>query len=215
MSSGSRVASRSVSDITGATSLPPHLVGRVNKENNKLDSSAASSKGKGLNLTPTPVSQLPPHLRRAVTSSSASQAASQGDMSSASSVISASEAESTRFPGSNTLGRPAVGAFGSSSASISTATTVRREREDRRVPFNAWDTQGNKHSGVKEPTVISSSVSTVSAGQRSDRYVDSSPNIHGEWPTVSVEEPENRGKGSKWPKASEVSFLVFLYVSYY
>ncbi|KAJ4007200.1 hypothetical protein NW752_007821 [Fusarium irregulare] len=74
--------------------------------------------------------------------------------------------------------------------SVSTATTMRKEKEEtatsKKILYNAWDSKGVQHRVTKDPTVASSSAS-VSAASTSG-------------------ETESLGRGnSKWPKASEAS----------
>lgn len=74
--------------------------------------------------------------------------------------------------------------------SVSTATTMRKEKEETAAPkkilYNAWDSKGVQHRVTKDPTVASSSAS-ISAASTSG-------------------ETESLGRGNgKWPKASEAS----------
>lgn len=99
--------------------------------------------------------------------------------------------------------------------SISTASTVRKDREEaaraRQVTYNAWDPSGKKHQAIKNPTVMSSS--GASALSSADKSEYSNPNLVGDWSDVSgalTAEPATRGGKSKWPKSSEVSYLIVL-----
>ncbi|RSL69997.1 hypothetical protein CEP54_001964 [Fusarium duplospermum] len=93
--------------------------------------------------------------------------------------------------------------------SISTASTVRKDREEatkaRQVQYNAWDPTGKKHQAIKNPTVMSSS--GASALSSADKSEYSNPNLIGDWSDVSGAldaEPATRGGSSKWPKSSEL-----------
>ncbi|KAL6915706.1 hypothetical protein ACHAPO_008132 [Fusarium lateritium] len=102
------------------------------------------------------------------------------------------------------------GVEGSTTGSISTATTLRKEQEEitasRRINFNAWDSQGAQHRASKNPTVTSSTASVASSSSKT--YQDS--NLIGNWDEVAdvpvAPMPQTRGGGSKWPKASELRF---------
>lgn len=84
----------------------------------------------------------------------------------------------------------------SSSASISTATTVRQEKEEakksRQVVFNAWDPTGKQVRAVKNPTVVSSPAASI----RETTSVNNSE---------SAPMPKSRTRGKNWPTAEEVS----------
>ncbi|KAM0425197.1 hypothetical protein ACHAPT_009514 [Fusarium lateritium] len=93
--------------------------------------------------------------------------------------------------------------------SISTASTVRKDREEtqrsRQVTYNAWDSTGKQHQAVKNPTATNSSA--TSSMSCSDKNEYDNPNLVGDWnmvPPVEEPEPETRGPKSKWPKASEI-----------
>ncbi|KAJ4124371.1 hypothetical protein NW754_000069 [Fusarium falciforme] len=93
--------------------------------------------------------------------------------------------------------------------SISTASTVRKDREEtakaRQVQYNAWDPTGKKHQAIKNLTVMSSS--GASALSSADKSEYSNPNLIGDWsdvPNALEAEPATRGGNSKWPKSSEL-----------
>lgn len=99
------------------------------------------------------------------------------------------------------------GMNGSTTGSISTATTLRKDQEEiaasRQIKYNAWDARGTQHRVVKNPTVVSSSTSVVSASGKTDQ--DS--NLVGNWDDIpAAPMPQTSGRG-KWPKASEVSSI--------
>ncbi|KAM0306723.1 hypothetical protein ACHAPM_001296 [Fusarium culmorum] len=98
------------------------------------------------------------------------------------------------------------GMNGSTTGSISTATTLRKDQEEiaasRQINYNAWDARGTQHRVVKNPTVVSSSTSVVSASGKTDQ--DS--NLVGNWDDIpAAPMPQTSGRG-KWPKASELRF---------
>ncbi|PCD28311.1 hypothetical protein FGRA07_03450 [Fusarium graminearum] len=98
------------------------------------------------------------------------------------------------------------GMNGSTTGSISTATTLRKDQEEiaasRQIKYNAWDARGTQHRVVKNPTVVSSSTSVVSASGKTDQ--DS--NLVGNWDDIpAAPMPQTSGRG-KWPKASELRF---------
>ncbi|KAH7165456.1 hypothetical protein EDB81DRAFT_253668 [Dactylonectria macrodidyma] len=92
----------------------------------------------------------------------------------------------------------------SSAGSISTATTVRKDREEReaarRIPFNAWGPNGQQYQGIKDPTVstLSSRASETSASTTNS----SKSKVMGDRGSAPNSSPQTRGKGN-WPKASE------------
>jgi hypothetical protein len=102
---------------------------------------------------------------------------------------------------------------GSTTGSLSTATTLRKEQEEiaasRKIDFNAWDSKGLRHRATKNPTVASSSASVTSTSGKTDQ----NSNLIGNWddvPTAPMPQPQSRGNG-KWPKASEVSSIEVWY----
>ncbi|KAF4971749.1 hypothetical protein FSARC_1548 [Fusarium sarcochroum] len=183
--STSRLTASETSSIVGehmsvtssriGSTLPPHLQGRLDKLMIDGDSVSASSK-EMLQPNSSPAArELPPHLRgqKLTTSPSMPENMQQGTV-------------------------------GSTAASVSTATTIRKDQEEavaaRQISFNAWDSKGQKHKGIKNPTVMSSSASAVSTAGDNDH--DS--NVIGDWENIpSAPEPHVRG-GSKWPKSSEL-----------
>ncbi|RGP76094.1 hypothetical protein FLONG3_5485 [Fusarium longipes] len=101
--------------------------------------------------------------------------------------------------------KPGQSSGESTTGSLSTATTLRKEREDNaasiKVEFNVWDSTGQHHRATKIPTVASSSASMASSSGMSSGLI-------GDWddaPPAPMPQPESRGKG-KWPKASELRF---------
>ncbi|EEU42643.1 uncharacterized protein NECHADRAFT_84098 [Fusarium vanettenii 77-13-4] len=95
--------------------------------------------------------------------------------------------------------------------SISTASTVRKDREEtakaRQVQYNAWDPAGKKHQAIKNPTVMSSSGASALSSADKSEYSNSNPNLIGDWsdvPNALEAEPATRGGNSKWPKSSEL-----------
>lgn len=111
--------------------------------------------------------------------------------------------------------KPLQESGGSITGSISTATTLRNEKEEitttRQITFNAWGNDGQKHRAIKNPTVMSSSTTTESATgeNQSDSNAigetETGSNIVGDWDDIPpAPEPQVR-KGGKWPKSSEVS----------
>lgn len=98
-----------------------------------------------------------------------------------------------------------TGPEGSTTGSLSTATTLRKEKEEiaasKRINYNAWDSKGLRYKATKDPTVASSSASVASGETEQDS------NVIGDWDDIPpAPVPQTRG-GSKWPKASEVSIL--------
>ncbi|GKU02228.1 stc1 protein [Fusarium langsethiae] len=86
------------------------------------------------------------------------------------------------------------GMDGSTTGSISTATTLRKDQEEitasRKINFNAWDSKGIQHRAIKNPTVASSSASVVSSSGKTDQ--DS--NLIGDWDDIPVAPmPQTRG----------------------
>ncbi|KAM0554786.1 hypothetical protein ACHAPJ_006858 [Fusarium lateritium] len=162
----------SVTSSRIGSALPPHLQGRLEQLTVDGDSTSASSKVMSQHSRPA-VRQLPPHLRgRNVASSGMPEHFQQRTVSGGSSV--------------------------------STATTVRKGQQEvvatRQISYNAWDSKGQKHKAIKNPTVMSSSVSAVSTAGDDDR--DS--NVIGDWENIPhAPEPQLRGD-SKWPKSSEL-----------
>lgn len=222
VTSDSNTEDMSVSGASVKSQLPPHLAYRVASQKATVGASLPSLKGKEVDRGPAPVGVLPPHLARFLSKGSASS--SQKENLPSTSSVAGSEVESSATGESHDQGVRLTGRHPNYAASISTATTVRQEREEKsksqQVSFNAWDSRGHQHSAIKSPTVMSSSTSTVSTGEpegekQSDRGVDSGPFVHGEWPTITMKEPESRSKGSKWPKASEVSWGYDALLEYY
>ncbi|KAF5023888.1 hypothetical protein F66182_4047 [Fusarium sp. NRRL 66182] len=139
--------------------VPPHLLGRLEKLELNADTASEGSRPKTVSTS----SALPPHLRGRMQQSP-----------------------------SGSMLQPHQGTARSMAGSISTATTLRKDQEmanaSRQITYNAWDSNGQKHQTVKNPTVASSSTSALSTTGDND-YND--PNTGGHW------------KDSKWPKASE------------
>ncbi|KAJ4310647.1 hypothetical protein N0V84_010858 [Fusarium piperis] len=137
------------------------------------------------------VTRLPPHLAGKISTK-------------ANSVVSSSVATTSNLKQHNELPPHLRGP-----GSISTASTVRKDREEaakaRQVPYNAWDSAGKKHQAIKNPTVMSSS--GASALSSADKSEYSNPNLVGDWsdvPNALTAEPVTRGGKSKWPKSSEL-----------
>ncbi|KAH7145707.1 hypothetical protein B0J13DRAFT_325377 [Dactylonectria estremocensis] len=85
--------------------------------------------------------------------------------------------------------------------SVSTATTVRKDREERdasrRIPFNAWGPNGKQYQGIKDPTV-----STLSSHASESSASIANPNKPKDGGSVPDSSPQPRRRGN-WPKASE------------
>ncbi|KAK5989291.1 hypothetical protein PT974_10804 [Cladobotryum mycophilum] len=173
MSSGASVTGSSVSVATSShKSLPPHLQAKMGalklNDAQSHESKAVSSAASSTTGRSVPIRNLPPHLRAKWASAAPSGTAS------------------TTSDG-NVDG----------SGSVSTATTLREEKENekyRRVAFNAWDSSGRKHHGIKAPTTATVSSSSVS-GESGDLGWEASGPIN---------QPVIRATGkAKWAKASE------------
>ncbi|KAF7554788.1 hypothetical protein G7Z17_g2682 [Cylindrodendrum hubeiense] len=141
-------------------------------------------------------STLPPHLARLLRPSATGPKSTSG----ASEVTQKSRTSSTLPPHLRNSAPQ-----NSSAGSISTATTVRKDKEEREksrlIPFNAWGPTGIQYQGIKEPT--DSSISSATSDKPgSNANIHDDPNVIGEWDSAPVEEPQPRGNG-RWPKASE------------
>lgn len=146
------------------------------------------------------VKVLPPHL------AGAPQGRPSGTRSiSGASEVTGSSRSAAQLP-PHLMGRDRSG------QSVSTATTVRKDKEQleksRQIPFNAWDRTGKQHQGVKDPTNSSYS-SAVSSKSSSKLRVHDDPNVIGEWDFTPVEIPETRGGKGGWAKASDVSLAIY------
>ncbi|KAL6695597.1 Stc1 domain-containing protein [Trichoderma pleuroticola] len=76
--------------------------------------------------------------------------------------------------------------YGGNPSSISTATTAREarfEKKARRVSFNAWDPNGNQFRGFKSNT-DSSAVGTSEADGEEDTCPNPSSQARGKWPKI-------------------------------
>ncbi|KAF4441937.1 hypothetical protein FACUT_2344 [Fusarium acutatum] len=118
---------------------------------------------------------LPPHLYKLLPESLASMSIDEGSVSSNPKVVlpQVSQKESDFPPhlrGLKIAQRPATS---STTGSVSTATTLRKDKEEeaavRKITFNAWDQMGQRHTASKNPTVMSSSASEVSTTGESDQ----------------------------------------------
>lgn len=192
-SGGAPLTSRSTKSSCSQFALPPHLI-NLSKPSSTIEdnssiyaqSSAASTKN----------SKLPPHLR----------------------------------PG------PSRGSAAGTSSTATTVRKDRQEaKKAQTTEFNAWDSRGARHKSIKEHTLTSSSSSERSIN--STRSTVDSKSVHSQFtrgqrvtPGYSFErstsnaestndsapfrnwevtkEPEVQfRRGSKWPKASEVSLI--------
>lgn len=201
---------------TNTIAPPPHLAPRIQGVDSRNVTFAAALKNQSSSPGSVSSTALPPHLRSAAASAQVKKQATTSDASDnlsqmsgySGSSFAASQATRDRSLqwGQGRSGSSYQSGLGSS-ASISTATTVRegkaQEAKLRQIPYNAWDPKGKKHAIIKEPTVASSGASSASTN---DRHVDSDPMNQSKWLTTPVPEPECRGNG-KWPKASEVSVI--------
>ncbi|KAM6480680.1 Stc1 domain-containing protein [Trichoderma sp. SZMC 28011] len=76
--------------------------------------------------------------------------------------------------------------FGENPSSISTATTAREarfEKKARRVSFNAWDPNGIQHRGFRS-TTESSAIGTSEADEEEDSLPNPPSQARGKWPKV-------------------------------
>ncbi|KAG8673574.1 hypothetical protein FPOAC2_07021 [Fusarium poae] len=176
---------------TTSSRLPPHLRGRV------ADTSSVTS-----NKNADPLPELHTLLNKSLT---------MGNGSVAKSTTSTTTVGMTLPPHLQGKKKRAecseVG--GSTTGSISTATTLRKDQEEiiasRKINYNAWDSQGAHHRASKNPTEASSTASVTSSSSKTDQ----DPNLIGDWDNVPdlpvAQMPQTRGN-SKWPKASELRF---------
>jgi hypothetical protein len=76
--------------------------------------------------------------------------------------------------------------FGENPSSISTATTAREarfEKKARRVSFNAWDPNGIQHRGFRS-TTESSAIGTSEAEEEEDSVPNPPSQTRGKWPKI-------------------------------
>lgn len=119
---------------------------------------ASSTDGRSASNKSSFVQHLPPHLRSLV---------QQGLSMDAPSDAASSE-------------------FGENPSSISTATTAREarfEKKARRVSFNAWDPNGIQHRGFRS-TTESSAIGTSEADEEEDSLPNPPSQARGKWPKV-------------------------------
>lgn len=147
--------STATSSIAGGVRLndfddPSEQAGSEVSEMPPSDHNSTAASGTGKQST----RGLPTHLRRGTSTVASS---SIYDRSVQAELLSRAEAPSMNPP------RPSTGP-----GSVSTATTVRQERqlvkENRQVPFNRWNNQGVQHQGCKTRTTTSSVTSGPSEG---------------------------------------------------
>ncbi|KAL7955277.1 Stc1 domain-containing protein [Trichoderma compactum] len=155
---GSAPSEYSASEASSSRALPPHLRGSIGQERSSL---ASSTNGRNTSDKSSFVQHLPPHLRPLVQNGLSLDASSDYAASSE---------------------------FGENPSSVSTATTAREarfERKARRVSFNAWDPNGIQHRGFKSE---SSAMGSSAMGSSEADEEDSSPNppsqTRGKWPKI-------------------------------
>ncbi|KAJ9418246.1 hypothetical protein FOXG_21264 [Fusarium oxysporum f. sp. lycopersici 4287] len=118
---------------------------------------------------------LPPHLQRLLPERLASLSIDEDSVSSSSKVVlpQVSQMASDFPPHLRGLKIAQRAATSSTTGSVSTATTLRKDQEEaaaaRKITFNAWDPMGQRHTASKNPTVMSSSASEVSTTEESDQ----------------------------------------------
>lgn len=184
-------------NVTSAT-LSHILDQRSAKERSIADTASVS----GESIYTSSVSALPPHL------AGLSKASDSGPKS----TSGASEA-TRESRGSSTLPPHLRNSVpqSSSARSVSTATTVRKDNEERAksraIPFNAWSPAGKPYQVTKDPT-ISTMSSATSEKSSIKAKVQDDPNIVGDWDFPPLGEPQPRSSG-RWPKASEVSLTLY------
>ncbi|CVK98391.1 uncharacterized protein FMAN_12374 [Fusarium mangiferae] len=118
---------------------------------------------------------LPPHLHKLLPKRLASMSIDEDSVSSNAKVVLPQVSKnSSDFPphlrGLKIAQRTAASSI---TGSVSTATTLRKDKEEeaaaRKITFNAWDPMGQRHTASKNPTVMSSSASEVSTTEGSDQ----------------------------------------------
>ncbi|PNP86211.1 hypothetical protein FNYG_00439 [Fusarium nygamai] len=118
---------------------------------------------------------LPPHLQNLLPERLASMSIGEGSVSSNPKVVlpQVSQKASDLPPHLRGLKIAQRTATSSTTGSVSTATTLRKDKEEeaaaRKITFNAWDPMGQRHTASKNPTVMSSSASEVSTTGDSDQ----------------------------------------------
>ncbi|KAF4988371.1 hypothetical protein FDECE_15078 [Fusarium decemcellulare] len=165
------------------------------------ESASVVDESKSTTTTTTKTNQLPPHLAGFEKLSLGTETRSE------TSKVSGSQPSTTQNLPPHLRGVLGAGAVSSGSGlssqrgpgSVSTATTIRKDREEReishQVKFNAYDPRGKRYEAVKNPTLASSSVSTTSASE-TGAFSDS--NVVGGGASLP---PKGRGR---WPLASEI-----------
>jgi hypothetical protein len=152
---------------------------------------------------------LPPHLQKMLPERLASLSIDEDSVSSSSKVVLPQVSQKAKeFPphlrGLKITQRAATS---STTGSVSTATTVRKDQEEaaaaRKITFNAWDSMGQRHTASKNPTVMSSSASEVSTTEESYQGAK----IADGWDDIPPMKEVPTRSGSQWPKHSEVSIL--------
>ncbi|KAH6983329.1 Stc1 domain-containing protein [Ilyonectria sp. MPI-CAGE-AT-0026] len=180
------------SDNVGSAILSHILDQRSAKERHIADTASVS----GESIYTSSVSVLPPHL------AGLSKASESGPKS----TSGASEA-TRESRGSSTLPPHLRGSVpqSSSARSVSTATTVRKDKEERAqsraIPFNAWGPTGKPYQAIKDPT-ISTMSSATSEKSSVKANIQDDPNIIGDWDFPPLGEPQTQSS-RRWPKASE------------
>ncbi|KAF5588786.1 hypothetical protein FPANT_6513 [Fusarium pseudoanthophilum] len=120
---------------------------------------------------------LPPHLQKLLPERLAGMSIDEGSVSSNPKVVlpQVSQMASDLPPHLRGLKIAQRTATSSTTGSVSTATTLRKDKEEeaaaRKITFNAWDPMGQRHTASKNPTVMSSSASEVSTTEDSDQGV--------------------------------------------
>ncbi|KAF5666158.1 hypothetical protein FDENT_12423 [Fusarium denticulatum] len=118
---------------------------------------------------------LPPHLHKLLPERLAGMSIGEGSVSSNPKVVlpHVSQMASDLPPHLRGLKIAQRTATSSTTGSVSTATTLRKDKEEeaaaRKITFNAWDPVGQRHTASKNPTVMSSSASEVSTTGDSDQ----------------------------------------------
>lgn len=152
---------------------------------------------------------LPPHLQRLLPERLASLSIDEDSVSSSSKVVlpQVSQMASDFPPHLRGLKIAQRTATSSTTGSVSTATTLRKDQEEaaaaRKITFNAWDPMGQRHTASKNPTVMSSSASEVSTTEESDQGAK----IADGWDDIPPMKEASTRREDKWGNGKQVSIL--------
>lgn len=152
---------------------------------------------------------LPPHLHKLLPKRLASMSIDEDSVSSNVKVVlpQVSQNASDFPPHLRGLKIAQRTATSSITGSVSTATTLRKDKEEeaaaRKITFNAWDPMGQRHTASKNPTVMSSSASEVSTTEGSDQGAK----LADGWDDIPPMKEVSTRREDRWGNGQEVSIL--------